>query len=249
MLILPTWTFWNIVFYIGFPLTSALAAYADYRNLFDGFRYSKFSNGRGIPSRIAMVVLYSLPILAATWAAWDYLPNASVIQMTVFDALLFHFAKRVLEALFLHKYSGAATVSATMFVAVFYSFVAGMISFLNAQTIPAMDGLFYAGLVFFAFGEAGNFYHHKLLADLRKDREGYHIPQGGLFEYVTCPHYFFELVSWFGVALLSRHLFALMAFVAMTAYLVARSAKTRQWYQARFADYPTERKRMIPFLF
>lgn len=249
MLILPTWITWTVIFYIGFPLASAFAVYADYRNLFNGFRYSKFSNRRGIPSRVAMVVLYSLPILAATWAARAYLPIASVIQMTVFDALLFHFAKRVLESIFLHKYSGTATISATMFVAIFYSFVAGMISYLNAQTIPAMDGLFYAGLIFFALGEAGNFYHHKLLADLRKDADGYHIPRGGLFEYVTCPHYFFELITWLGVALLSRHLFAFMALATMTAYLATRSAKTRQWYQGRFADYPKERKRIIPFLF
>jgi protein-S-isoprenylcysteine O-methyltransferase Ste14 len=249
MLISPPWTLLNIVFYIGFAMLSVFTVYSEYYDTWGTLRYSKFSTGRGLPMRLAGPIVYSLPIVAATATAWPYLPDASTIQLVVYAAIIFHFAKRVLESLFLHKSANTVDIKTMAVILSYYSLIAGTISALNVQTIPAMDIWFYTGMALFLAGEAGNFYHHKLLADLRKNRDGYHIPKGGLFRYVACPHYFFELVAWLGIVFLSRHLFALMAFVTMTAYLSARSSKTRHWYQQRFADYPTERKGMIPFLF
>ena len=134
-------------------------------------------------------------------------------------------------------------------ITVLYTLMGGLISWLNAKTIPAMDVPFYAGIVFFVVGEAGNSYHHKLLADLRKKEPGYHLPHGGWFEYATCPHYFFELLAWLGLVLLSRHLFTLLAFIAMLGYLTARSIRTRRWYLEHIPSYPAQRKFMIPFVF
>jgi len=212
-------------------------------------QYSKFSMGTGLPSRTAMIILYTLPIVAATATAWPYLLNASVIQLIVYAAVTLHFAKRVLESLFLHTYSGKMETLSLIFITTIYSIVAGMICYLNAQTIPAMDAWFYIGMLIFFVGETANFYHHKLLADLRKAGDGYHIPRGGFFEYAACPHYFFELVSWLGILFLSRHLFALLALIVFTAYLTERSMKTRKWYQEKFSEFPKERKSIVPFVF
>ncbi|MEW6405610.1 MAG: DUF1295 domain-containing protein, partial [Chloroflexota bacterium] len=222
MLIVPPWTSFNIVFYISLAVMTVIGAYSDYHGWL-GLQYSKFSTGRGIPSRVGMFIIYFLPIVMATAAAWSYLPDASVIQLAVYLAVSLHFAKRVLETLFLHKYSGTIEVLTLVFIIFIYSFIAGTICFLNAQAIPAMDAWFYMGMLLLVIGEAGNFYHHKLLADLRKNGEGYHVPQGGWFRYVACPHYLFELIAWLGIFLMSRHLFTLLAFFAMFAYLVERS--------------------------
>lgn len=249
MLIIPPWTLFNIIFHIGFAVIGAFLVYSDYYDKWAALHYSKFSSGPGIPSRTASFILYFLPIVAATAAAWSYLPAASPIQLVVYGAITLHFAKRVFETLFLHKYSGTVDIKTLVIITATYSIIAGTICFLNRQTIPTMDVWFYAGFVLFLAGEAGSFYHHKLLADLRKDRAGYHIPQGGLFKYVSCPHYLFELVAWLGIVLLSRHLFTLIAFLIAAAYLSARSVRTHRWYEQRFADYPTDRKRILPFLF
>ena len=248
MLIIPTWNLFNILFYIILAVTIVVVAYFDYHGLWT-LQYSKFSKGTGVSARMAMIILYVLPIIVATAAAWSYLRNASIIQLVVYGVVTLHFAKRVLESLFLHKYSGTMAIPTLIFITFFYSFVAGMISYLNAQSISTMDAWFYLGMTIFLVGESGNFYHHKLLADLRKNREGYHIPQGGFFEHAACPHYFFELVSWLGILFLSRHLFAFMALIAFTAYLTERSIKTRQWYQENFPEYPLERKCIVPFVF
>lgn len=90
-------------------------------------------------------------------------------------------------------------------------------------------------------------YHYKLLADLRKELEGYHIAQGRLFGYVACPHYFFETISWPGILLLSQHLFAFLALIVIIAYLTQRSIKTRRWYLEKFSEYPKTANELFHF--
>ena len=248
-MIFPDWTLFNIIFYISWGLFALSFGFLAYYNIM-ALGYSKFSSGKGIPSRIGMVIIYSLPILIVTLCALPYLPYLRLIQLAVYGALVIHFGKRVLESLLIHKYSGHMDVLAVVVASITYTFMAGGISGLNIQPASEMGGIFYAGLVLFFVGEMGNFYHHLLLANLRKADREYHIPHGGWFEYVACPHYFFELLAWLGIALLSRHLFAMLVFVSMSAYLISRSIKTRQWYQQRFKqEYPAKRKLLIPFIF
>ncbi len=247
-MIIPNWTPLNIAFYLVFGVFALCIGFADYYEWMP-LRYSKFAVGKGVPSRLGMFFLYFAPIVAATICASPYLPAASLIQWVVYGAIMFHFAKRVLEALFLHKYSGHMQVFSMGVILSFYSFLAGMISWLNADASTEMGIGFYLGIILFLVGEASNFYHHILLARLRTKESGYFIPRGGWFEGAACPHYFFELLAWLGIALLSQHLFAVLALIAMIGYLTARSIKTRQWYQRRFPDYPAERRLMIPFVF
>jgi len=248
MIFPSNWTPFTIGFYVVFGAFALLLGVLDYYEWMP-MRYSKFNLGAGVPSRLGMFILYFLPVLVATVCALPYLAHASAIQWVVFGAVLFHFGKRTLEVLFVHKYSGKIQPFTWGVIISAYALMGGLISWLNAETIPAMDALFYAGIIFIIIGEAANFYHHKLLAGLRQKEEGYHIPRGGWFEYATCPHYFFELLAWLGITLISRHLFTLLVFIAMLGYLTARSVKTRQWYVERFANYPKERKFMIPFIF
>lgn len=56
-----------------------------------------------------------------------------------------------------------------------------------------------------AVGEAGNFCHHRILASLRaNDGDTKYVPpSGGLFDLVAAPHYFFELVAWWGIGMVA----------------------------------------------
>uniref|UniRef100_A0A7S4K503 3-oxo-5-alpha-steroid 4-dehydrogenase C-terminal domain-containing protein n=1 Tax=Odontella aurita TaxID=265563 RepID=A0A7S4K503_9STRA len=93
-------------------------------------------------------------------------------------------------------------------VATYYTIIAAIFSW-TAQFTPVADHLANPtlqalGLVVFAVGQSGNLYHHMLLANLRKEKaqsakkSRYNAPKGGLFSQVACPHYFFELFSFFG---------------------------------------------------
>lgn len=237
----------NLVLYAAFALLAVGMGPLDYFGLLT-MRYSKFRGKGGISSRAGMFFVYFAPFLAALGFSLPYLSHLSLVQAILLLALLGHFAKRCIEALFLHKYSGPMDLPTTLLIASFYSFIAAGTSALNAAPLAHADGLFWLGLAFFAVGEFFNFWHHKILVGLRGESREYVIPRGGLFERVACPHYLFELLAWLGIALLSRHLFVYLAFLGMFGYLLARSLKTLAWYRAKFPDFPKGRKALIPGL-
>ena len=113
------------------------------------------------------------------------------------------------------------------------------------------------GTLLFALGSLGNLYHHHLLALLRSEEisksgtKVYRAPNGGLFEYVATPHYFFELIAWLGISVASQQLTSHLNFVSMACYLCARAHNQNQWNKTKFdeEDWPSSRKNMIPFLY
>jgi len=111
---------------------------------------------------------------------------------------------------------------------------------------PAVD-LLYPGVLAFAVGLAGNFYHHYLLSRLRAagggDKKVYKIPTGGLFGLVTCPHYLFEILVFFGFAMISQTLYALTVAVGTAAYLAGR-----KWYDSKFDEFPSRIKALVPYV-
>jgi hypothetical protein len=247
-MIFPEWTNFNIIFYSILVVAVIVVAPAIYYG--NGLlKYSKFRTGSGIPTRVGMFILYFSPIVALYFSARDYLSNASLIQWIVVAAVGLHFAKRVLESLFVHKYSGPIGLSTTISIAFFYSFASFFVGYLNRNPLHSIDALFMLGFVFYIVGNLGNFIHHKILADLRKDSLEYVIPKGGLFKYVVCPHYLFEVFTWLGIFLFSRHLGALLVLGMIVAYLCARSLVTLKWYREKFAGFPKQVKAMIPFVF
>jgi hypothetical protein len=58
----------------------------------------------------------------------------------------------------------------------------------------------------------------------------YKVPTRGLFRFVCCPHYLFELVSWMGVALVFGHPLGITVFWMMLNYLCGRAHVTLKWY-------------------
>lgn len=246
-MIFPEWTNFNIIFYIILAISVLATGPAIYFG--DGLlKYSKFRPTSGIPTRLGMFILYFSPIVTVFFTMKGYIANANLMQWVVILAIVLHFSKRVLESLFLHKYSGPTGLGTTVAIASFYSFAAFFISWLNVKSISKVDILFVLGIALYAIGIIGNFIHHKILVDMRKDSMEYFIPHAGLFKYVVCPHYLFEIFTWSGIFLLSRHLGALLVLGMMSAYLLARSLKTLEWYQEKFTDFPKDKKALIPFV-
>jgi very-long-chain enoyl-CoA reductase len=246
-MIFPEWTTGNLILYILLAVLATGVFPAEYYGQAMMF-YGKFRAVGGIPSRLSMFVIYTTPIVALFFSAQSYLPDATLIQWIVVGAVFIHFLKRLLESMFLHKYSGLAGTLTTLLIASFYSLAAYLIGWLNQNPVPAMDVWFALGLLIFLAGLAGNFYHHKLLADLRQGTFDYFIPKKGWFEYTACPHYLFEIFIWLGIALLSRHLLSWLVLLFVISYLSARAIRTLDWYRKRFPDFPKDRKAILPFV-
>ncbi len=108
---------------------------------------------------------------------------------------------------------------------------------------------FIIGAMIFIAGAAINKYGDAVLIGLRKPNEtSYKIPKGGLFNYISCPNLFGEVVEWLGFAILTWSLPGLAFFVWTFANLVPRAISHHKWYLSHFEDYPKKRKAVIPFL-
>ncbi|CAD6226681.1 unnamed protein product [Miscanthus lutarioriparius] len=112
------------------------------------------------------------------------------------------------------RYSGSMPLATSLLIAGCYLFNGGAMIYVQHLSRglpePSMD-LLYPGVLAFAVGLAGNFYHHHLLSRLRADSGGdgddkkvYKIPTGALFGLVTCPHYLFEILAFFGFAMMAQ---------------------------------------------
>mmetsp|Transcript_81269 Transcript_81269/g.143347 ORF Transcript_81269/g.143347 Transcript_81269/m.143347 type:complete len:261 (-) Transcript_81269:56-838(-) len=219
--------------------------------------YSKFAhaNVRKVPSRPGMVLLYFPALLVSMWYLRAAPAENGRAQLTA-GLLSFHFAKRVVESIWLHVYSGTMDLDFVMPISTSYALTAALTAH-QQLTVPSVflqtngsQNLAQVGIALSLIGQLGNFYHHWLLRQLRLEgQRQYCIPSGGLFGFVTMPHYFFELLSWFGLACVTQHLSSFLAFADMLSYLSGRSVATTQWYKSKFKDYPSDRLHLIPFLF
>lgn len=117
---------------------------------------------------------------------------------------------------------------------------------------PSID-LKYVGIGLFLLGISGNFYHHILLSRLRtnnkESEKQYKIPQGGLFNWVICPHYLFEIIGFLGVSCISQTLYSFSYAFGTAFYLMGRSFASRKWYEDKFDDFPKSIKALIPYVF
>lgn len=117
------------------------------------------------------------------------------------------------------------------------------------ETSWLTDLRFVLGIALFGLGMWIN---HDADARLRRLRQlgesDYRVPRGGLYEYVSCPNYFGEILEWMGWAILTWSL-AGVAFAFYTlANLAPRAAAHHRWYRENFPDYPTRRRALVPFI-
>ena len=267
----------------GLQLIVVASSYANEKNPETRAQYSKFSQTVDLTkktssssppatwsSKLAMFVIYFPALVASTILL---VLGSSGNELLLFSApapsvasycCIIHFLKRVLETLFLHKYSGRTDVGTPTMISIYYTLTATLVAYGAGMGAPLTTGLFdgtydirdMLGVTVFLIGIIGNFYHHFLLAKLRSGKQAksvaaYVAPKGGLFNYVAAPHYFFELLGWAGIAVASNQLNVYLVMAGMTSYLAGRSVAQNDWNRARFKekDWPKDRKNLVPFIF
>lgn len=171
-----------------------------------------------------------------------------------------HYAKRLLETLFVHRFSKATMPLMNIFKNSGYYWGYGALVgyFVNHPLYtPPMYGnaQVYTGLVMFLFNEYGNFVIHCALRDLRpagtKERKIPYPtshPMTQLFRFVSCPNYTYEVGAWLSFAVMTQTLsvvlFILAGFYQMSVWAIGKHRN----YRKEFKDYPKGRKAIIPFL-
>jgi very-long-chain enoyl-CoA reductase len=190
------------------------------------------------------------------------MPAPSQLQTLTMALIILHFLKREYETLFIHRFS----LSTMPFLNIFknsahYWLLSGLnIAYWTyaptsvAQSVTSLsfpdDRVTAAGIALFVVGELANLETHIVLRELRGEgttERG--IPKGLGFNFVTCPNYFFETVSWIGITLVSRSLSTWLFVLVAGAQMALWGQKKEERYRKEFGDkYVKKRYVMIPWV-
>jgi len=170
-----------------------------------------------------------------------------------------HYAKRLLETVFVHRFSHGTMPVFNLFknCSYYWGFTAYVAYHVNHPLFTAPSDLqLYAGLAAFTFCELGNLSCHLALRWLRPPgstvRSIPHphaaLPPTLLFNWVSCPNYTFEVGAWVSFSVMTQclpaFLFTLAGFYQMAVWAKGKHRN----YLKEFKDYPKGRKAIIPFL-
>ena len=89
-----------------------------------------------------------------------------------------------------------------------------------------------------------------ILIKLREDHgDGYHIPKGFLFNKISNPNYFGEIMEWLGWFIMTMSPAGLVFFVWTLANLIPRAKSNHEWCLENIKGYPVDRKRIVPYIY
>jgi protein-S-isoprenylcysteine O-methyltransferase Ste14 len=217
-------------------------------------RHARTGWGPPVPARLGWMLMESPAsiVFAAVYATGANRAQAAPLVLLVLWQI--HYLHRgFLYPLWMREGRGvpAAVVLMGVVFHVANAFVnAGWVSHLGEYPASWLaDPRFLVGGAIFVAGLVLNVWSDRRLRRLRAPGDSaYRVPRGGAFEWVSCPNYLGEIVEWLGWALATWSL-AGLAFAAFTAAnLVPRALAHHEWYRERFADYPPERRALIPFV-
>lgn len=218
-------------------------------------RHERSGWGFTIPSRVGWIVMEAPAVLvfAGVYAVGDHRTAVPLLLLGVWQA---HYVHRTFIYPLRARLAGKRMPAAVAAMALVFN---TLNAYLNARWISHLGSYgegalrspqLWLGLALFAVGLIINIHSDTILFRLRKPGEtGYKIPRGGLYRWVTSPNYLGELLEWLGWAIATWSLAGLAFFLFTAANLVPRAITNQRWYEERFADYPAERRVLIPGLF
>ena len=214
------------------------------------------SFGPLVHQRLAHTVSDAIPgIFLFSLVFFHYGIRKETTNLLFYCMWLSHYLHRGIIHPWIMRYSSPKTPVGISLGALFPNLLYG---FLNADWIGTADyGLYYykdpcfvMGVMFFVAGYFINRYADLLLRRLRaEDSSKYYVPHGFLFDLISCPNYFGEMLEWFGWALATWSVAGVVWLLFSSATFIPRARDNHEWYTKKFADYPKNRKALIPFLY
>lgn len=208
------------------------------------------------------LALYLLTVARPSWMYGQYAkrPHMEMAVKVAAACWTVHYVKRLLETLFVHRFSHGTMPITNLFKNCSYYWLFGLYIgyYVNhpLYTAPVLGPIqVFGGLAAFLFAELGNLSIHMALRNLRppgtKERR-IPVPTANpftkLFDMVSCPNYTYEVMAWasftFMTQCLPAGLFTLAGLYQMTVWALG---KHRQ-YKAEFPNYPRQRKAILPFV-
>lgn len=120
--------------------------------------------------------------------------------------------------------------------------------------ITALQAHHVLGFVLYIIGFTMQHQSLRKLAGLRKN-SGEHVkhehkmPEGGMFEYLSCPHMFAEVLVYIGILIvLQGHTGWLVVTIWVLSNQIQVALMNHSWYVGTFKDYPKHRRAIFPFV-
>ena len=218
-------------------------------------RHHKPGWGPDLPSRLAWFVMELPALVVITWLVLDSPARAAAVAWLPLAFWVVHYSYRTVLFPALMRPSGKTFPALLVLFAIAFNVLNG---YNNANALignaaagkPLLTPHFLLGALVFWTGFAIHCHADHVIRSLRRPGEcAYRIPGGGLFRQVSSPHYLGEIIQWTGWAILTWSL-AGLAFALFTfCNLAPRAISNHRWYRQHFADYPAQRKILIPGIF
>jgi len=220
--------------------------------------------GPQISWRTVFMSEYAGPLLIHQLLFGWYCSKVGLLQILAYTLISFHYAKRLWESWYVHKFSHETMPFGNLFKNCAHYWLLGGLWMANEiYSKPASASTTYSSLSAkslattillvsgFIAAELGNFYSHVILARIRSKSDNAQkraIPRGFAFEWVSCANYMFESLAWLLFAILVNNKSSWIFWILSTGQMYIWAKKKHLRYLKEFPNYPKNRKAMFPFL-
>lgn len=218
-------------------------------------RHASAKWGPAIDNRLGWVIM-ELPVIVVLFSfIFPSADSLSAVSWTMIGLFYFHYFNRIFVFPFRLHTTGKKMPLLVVSSGIFFNLVNGFslgyyfARFAHYTFAWFTDARFISGVVIFITGVFINWKADDILIHLRRPNETHYlIPRKWLFEYISCPNLFGELIEWLGFAILCWNLPALCFLIWTAANLIPRAISHHKWYKNKFSDYPRSRFAVIPFM-
>jgi len=215
--------------------------------------YGKHSTkkwGKSIDNKTGWILM-ELPALLTCPLIYFTITEEINLNVVFIVLWIIHYFNRTVIYPLRIKTKGKKIPIAIVASAFFFNMVNGILNgyFLTLLQFESISELYLIlGLIIFIIGFYINISSDNLLIKLRTNQKGYVIPNGKLFNYVSCPNFFGEIIEWLGFAIMTLNPGSLSFLIWTICNLIPRSKAHHKWYIENFENYPKKRKAVIPYL-
>lgn len=215
--------------------------------------YGKHSTkkwGKSIDNKTGWILM-ELPALLTCPLIYFTITEEINLNVVFIALWIIHYFNRTVIYPLRIKTKGKKIPIAIVASAFFFNMVNGILNgyFLTLLQFESISELYLIlGFIIFIIGFYINISSDNLLIKLRTNQKGYVIPNGKLFNYVSCPNFFGEIIEWLGFAIMTLNPGSLSFLIWTICNLIPRSKAHHKWYKENFENYPKKRKAVIPYL-
>lgn len=218
-------------------------------------RHASEKWGPALNNRYGWAIMELTVLVVLFFIIYPYWKSLSLVSWIMVGLFCFHYLNRSFIFPFRLHTRGKKMPLLVMGSGIFFNLANGFslgYYFAHFADYPTawLTGIrFISGSILFFVGVYINWRADDMLIRLRKPNETHYvIPKKWLFEYISCPNLFGELIEWLGFAILCWNLPAFCFFIWTAANLIPRAISHHKWYKNHFADYPKSRYAIIPFV-